>query len=87
MAVDLKYGRVRLENGTIGDDEPVFVLRAQDCLVPDVLAYYLELCSLAGSPARHRELVVKGRQRVIDWQKDNPARVPDSESSRAWLGD
>lgn len=37
MAIDLKYGRVTLENADIGEDEPVVVFRARDALLPKVL--------------------------------------------------
>lgn len=36
MAVDRKYGRVTLERGTIGEDEPVVVFRAQDKMLPEL---------------------------------------------------
>jgi hypothetical protein len=38
MAVDKKYGRVTLENGSIGEDEPVVVFRAQDVVLPRLLS-------------------------------------------------
>ena len=42
MGYDLKYGKVTLENKQIPDDEPVFVLRAQDKLAVVALVAYLE---------------------------------------------
>lgn len=42
MAVDGKYGRVTLEHGDIGEDEQVVVFRAQDSLLPKVLAWWQE---------------------------------------------
>ena len=87
MAIDRKYGRVKLEHGTIGEDEPVVVFRAQDRLLPKVLAYYRLFCWKEGSPQRHLELVDASLAAVEQWQTEGFHRVhtPDSESSRAWL--
>lgn len=85
MAVDLKYGQVTLEHGTIGKDEPVVVFRAQDNLLQKVLAYYHMLCLEGGSPDRHLDLVRESRLAVMNWQEKNKTHMPNSESSKAWL--
>lgn len=87
MAIDAKYGKVTLEHGTVGDDEPVVVFRAKDVLLPKVLAYYVLFCLKAGSPRRHIDIILASRDKVVDWQKRNATRVPNSNASRAWLGD
>ena len=87
MGIDGKYGRVTTEHGTIGDDEPVVVFRAQDRLLPKLLAYYRLFCWKAGSPPRHLDLIDKALGEVEAWQQDHPPRTPDSESSRAWLSE
>jgi len=58
MALDGKYGRVTLERGDIGEDEPVVVFRAQDALLPKVLDWYATECLKAGSPRHHVDLVL-----------------------------
>jgi len=40
MAVDRKYGKVLVEKKNIPEDEPVFVIRAQDILSGLILRYY-----------------------------------------------
>jgi hypothetical protein len=85
MAIDRKYGRVTLEHGTIGEDEPVVVFRAQDRLLPKLLAYYRLFCWKAGSPARHLELIDTALATVEDWQREHHTQVPNSETSREWL--
>jgi len=85
MAVDKKYGRVTLEHGNIGEDEPVMVFRAQDKLLPPLIAYYLMLCLNAGSPMRHLRLVSERHDEIVAWQDEHHSRVPNSESSRAWM--
>lgn len=89
MAIDKKYGRVTLEHGTVGEDEPVMVFRAQDVLLPDLIAYYHMLCLRAGSPLRHLRLVAERHREIEAWQENpsNRVKVPDSETSRAWLKD
>lgn len=89
MGYDRKYGRVTTEHGDIPDDEPVIVFRARDRLTPKLLAYYLLLCSKAGTPRRHLELILDSNDLFRTWQEANPDRVrmPDSERSRAWLSD
>lgn len=85
MAVDKKYGRVTLEHGNIGENEPVIVFRAQDKLLPQVLAHYHMLCMHAGSPMRHLRLVAERFHEIKAWQSLYDTKVPDSESSRAWM--
>lgn len=86
MPVDPKYGRVTLEHGShIPDNEPVIVFRAKDKLLPQVLAHYHMLCMHAGSPMRHLRLVAEAFQRIKAWQSMYETKVPDSETSRAWL--
>lgn len=79
MAVDGKYGRVTLERGTIGEDEPVVVFRAQDAMLPRLLDIYMFLCEIAGSPSRHMEKIREARQTVKGWQAQNKTKVPTSD--------
>jgi hypothetical protein len=82
MAYDGKYGRVTTEFGDIGEGEPVIVFRAQDGTLPNLLAHYLMLCSKAGSPRKHLDIILDTIERVQAWQ-DDPAnyvrRAPSSE--------
>lgn len=87
MAISKKYGRVELQHGTIDEDEPVIVFRARDARLPEVLADYMKLCMVAGSPQRHLDMIFESYQEVTEWQEENPeqVKVADSESSRAWM--
>jgi hypothetical protein len=80
MAIDIKYGRVTTERGTIGEDEPVVVFRAQDTLLPKVLAYYLLFCVKAGSPRHHLDAIIDARDAVQAWQSHNRTKTPSSDS-------
>jgi len=85
MALDNKYGKVTLEHGDIGEDEPVVVFRASDTLLPRVLAYYHLFCMKLDSPKRHLDLIFDSREKVLKWQEENGSRVPTSENSKNWL--
>lgn len=88
MAIDKKYGRVTLEHGDIGENEPVVVFRAQDQLLPKLLMYYHLFCQKAGSPRRHLNMILNRVEEINAWQADHPTKVPDSEksSTRSKLG-
>jgi hypothetical protein len=81
MGYDRKYGKVTTEFGSIGEDEPVVVFRAQDKLLPKVLAYYHLFCLKAGSPRRHLDIILNAKEQVEQWQKTHPKYTPTSESS------
>lgn len=89
MGFDRKYGRVTTEHGDIPDDEPVIVFRGRDRLLVAVLDEYVRQCAAAGSPQRHVDIVQTSREKIRQWQQDNPDRVrtPDSERSRAWMAE
>lgn len=80
MAIDRKYGRVTLERGTIGEDEPVVVFRAQDQMLIGLLDHYYVMCSEAGSPQRHLNAIQLARYQVAGWQDchGNHTKVPES---------
>lgn len=78
MAIDRKHGRVTLERGTIGDDEPVVVFRAQDKFLPDLLVLYFEMCRSGGSPERHLEGIRISLDDVVEWQETHETQVPQS---------
>jgi hypothetical protein len=78
MAIDRKYGRVTTERGDIGEDEPVFVFRAQDQVTPWLLVEYEDLCRRAGSPQRHLDGIAAAREQIVAWQADHHTQVPQS---------
>lgn len=78
MAIDGKYGRVRLERGTIGEDEPVVVFRAQDATLPALLACYRQQCERAGSPPRHLAGIDDAAAEIIAWQAGHRTQIPQS---------
>ena len=82
MAYDRKYGRIILQHGNVGDDEPVVVFRAQDKLLPKLLSYYHLFCLKAGSPRRHLDIILNTKEVIEKWQSENKTQIPNSESSQ-----
>ena len=49
MAIDNKYGQVTVEHGSIGEDEPVFVIRAKDEAAVDAIMDYFDTARTHGA--------------------------------------
>lgn len=61
----------------IAQDEPVFLLRAQDRLMNEMLAHYLSLLMQAGASTEMRIAVRAHATRVREWQDAHGCKVPD----------
>lgn len=68
------YQRIQDPDELIPEDEPVFLIRAQDVTAPEVLEHYAYRAGLVGveedAVREHAELMRK-------WQRDHGAKVPD----------
>ncbi len=78
MGVSRKYGKVTFERGTIGEDEPVFVVRARDLSAPSVLRQYRFLCEALKSPEDHLFELPLVETDMRKWQAKNGRKVPGS---------
>lgn len=76
MAAEGKYGRVTTSKGSIGEDEPVFLLRARDSLAAEAIDYYRIRCAQEGSSQEHRDDLSEVLQVFEAWQGKNGTRVP-----------
>lgn len=74
-----KFQNVALNEGhtPLAPDEPVFVLRAKDRYMPDMLLIYAQMCEDGGSPEEHVDAARQHRLAAIEWQRQNGCRVPD----------
>jgi len=61
----------------IPEDEPVFLFRGTDPLVPRLLLNYATEMRLMGTDPRVADSVVAHAQRIIDWQKAHPTKHAD----------
>lgn len=82
MAQSDKYGDVIVERepgNPLGEDEPVFLLRARDATSVPLLEKYLNLIFLKNSPPKHIYAVEDVIQTFREWQRRNPTlvKIPD----------
>jgi hypothetical protein len=83
VAVDGKYGKTQFPRGTIGEDEPIFVFRAQDKILPIVLEFYATMCEEAGSPPEHINIILTRKNEILAWQENrsNKTKIPSSRDA------
>ena len=67
------YNRIQDPAGLIPEDEPVFLLRAQDQFACIAVAYYAQLCASAQSPAIAAKAVAHA-DLMAAWPKK---KIPD----------
>lgn len=58
-------------------DEPVFVLRAQDMLAPEIVREWAYRAQAAGTPEEKVSEARRCADRMEDWQIQNSKKVPD----------
>jgi hypothetical protein len=81
--IDGKYktsGDITKLDGTpVPDDEPLFLFRAHDKLLVQLLEYYMELCKNAGSPEAQINLLNQRIGEIKSWQSShqNMLKIPD----------
>ncbi len=63
----------------VGDDEPIFVLRAQDALAPETLQYWISRAEIRGVPKMKTDEAYELKSKLIAWQIQNAdkVKVPD----------
>ena len=72
MAVDVKYGKVTLENDPgLEEDEVVVVFRARDKQLLELLDYYHDICHRDGAEKGFLNVTKKEIIAVRRWQQDN----------------
>jgi len=75
MPVDPKYGKVSLEKRPdVPDDEPVFVLRAQDVLASSIVEDYSRDYFEATGDAAGRDRIINQAMAMNSW---HPRKIPD----------
>lgn len=73
-----KYPSVEIDTGDqtpIGDDEPVFIIRAQDSLAPELIARIVEVYEDHDVPPDTRAQTLQALTEVEEYQRANPALV------------
>lgn len=72
------YQHIQDPKNKIGQEEPVFLFRAQDKHMATILKQYQVLCSMDSRRSPEQiKLLADFRRDVIAWQKKHGAKVPD----------
>lgn len=71
------YDRFQDPSNLIPEDEPVFLLRGQDKLAPELLLRWAAKLRLAGGDPAMAKLVEDHAQKMIEWQKNVKVKIAD----------
>lgn len=71
------YNRIQDPAGLIPDDEPVFLLRAQDICSVATMDRWIEFAKLVGVEAPMIEAAYRQMERMKAWQLDRVVKTPD----------
>lgn len=71
------YNRIQDPLNLIPEDEPVFLLRGQDILAPELLLRWAAKLRLMGGDPNMAKIVEDGAQEMIEWQKNHKNKLPD----------
>ena len=71
------YNRIQDPDELIPDDEPVFLLRGQDELAPDLLRQWAVQLLAKGGSGIMAEMVIKHAEEMKEWQKTKAKKLPD----------
>lgn len=77
MSAESKYGNVVTEFGSIGQDEPVFLLRARDALAVKTVSDYWVRAVDAGCSDAFQDSLSDVMETFLAWQEENETKVPD----------
>ena len=71
------YDRFQDPDGKIPEDEPVFMLRAQDAVAPGVVEAWALAAHNAGADAGIVQHAYEHAQLMRKWQAEHGSKVPD----------
>lgn len=71
------YNRIQDPEGKIPEDEPVFLLRAQDVNAPEVVENWAFANELRGGDPKLSELARAHAVRMREWQHLHGCKAPD----------
>ena len=71
------YNRIQDPAGLIPEDEPVFLLRAQDVTAPAVVEYWVMKAREAGALKNIIEAAKEQVEAMRKWQREHGIKIPD----------
>ena len=63
---------------SIKEDEPVFILRAQDALAPACMEYWADLLLEHGGDEHTADNIYKWADKMREWAEANGNKIPDT---------
>lgn len=71
------YNRIQDPAGLIPENEPVFLLRAQDKHAPEVVAFWASLVHREGGDGEIANMAMRQSRAMKDWQHAHGKKSPD----------
>lgn len=71
------YNQIQDPTGKIGEDEPVFLLRAKDSLAPAMVESWASALQASGGDYKMVSVALEHAHKMREWQKENGCRLPD----------
>lgn len=71
------YNRIQDPENKIPEDEPVFLLRAQDKLAPGIVEAWAENLLDCGGDQVLANMAFKHAQLMREWQREHGCKLPD----------
>ena len=71
------YEAIQDPRGLIPEDEPVFLLRAQDVCAPATLDRWIDFARISGVDPDMIERVIQLRRVMMLWQQKRKVKIPD----------
>ena len=71
------YKQIQDPSGKIPKDEPVFLLRAQDSLAPDVVDIWADKLEILGGDPKMIKLAREQAKAMRKWQCDYGSKIPN----------
>jgi len=71
------YNRIQDPDEKIPDNEPVFLLRGQDVLAPNLLREWARQLLIKGGSCEMAKLVYDHADDMDKWQKEVKVKIPD----------
>jgi hypothetical protein len=71
------YNRIQDPEGKIGEDEPVFLIRAKDLLAPVAMQFWADQAEKIGVQPIMVDMVRRHAELTKQWQTKNGCKKPD----------
>lgn len=73
------YNRIQDPAGLIPEDEPVFLIRAQDMIAPFIVQLWAVKNKMSGGDPELTKLALEHAEKMEQWQKEHGSKPADLE--------